>query len=222
MPRLKRRAWRKFRRGRRSGRSGNLPRVQRSRFSTLAPAQTFVRLEYTDTYVNAAAATVNRVYAYNDLFDPNVTGVGVQPVGFDQWCALYGRYEVVSCRVVHELYNNATANIVLMVVYPTLSTTAVTGTADAAGQPRALTLRTSGTSGVPFASRASTYKVATLIGRNTYSLNFTGSSGASPANRVYLQYLIASLDGATVMNITLRVRMLFNVRFYEQINLDRS
>lgn len=193
-----------------------------SRTATLAPPQTFVKLEYTDTYIYAAAPTQNRVYAYNDLFDPNVSGVGVQPVGFDQWCAFYGRYEVLSCRVVSELYNAAAANLTIMCVYPTLSTTAVTSTADAAGQPDVVTLRTSGTSGVPFASATRLYTSARLIGRNTYSLNFTGAAGASPANRLYLQYMFASLDGATNLNIVLRVRMVFFVRFYERNALDRS
>lgn len=198
------------------------PAVKASRFSLLAPPEMFVKLEYTDTYINVAAATVARSYAFNDLFDPNVSGVGVQPVGFDQWCGLYGRYEVTACRTVHELYNTAAANTVLMVAYPSLSATAVTTTADAAGQPGAVTLRTSGTSGVPFASSTTMFSVSSLIGRNIASINYTGAAGASPANRVYTQYVIASLDGVTLFAITLRVRMIFFVRFYERINLDRS
>lgn len=198
------------------------PALIPSRFSLLAPPEMFVKLEYTDTYVNVAAATVTRSYAFNDLFDPNVSGVGAQPVGFDQWCALYGRYEVTACRTVHELYNTAAANTVLMVVYPSLSATAVTGTADAAGQPRAVTLRTTGTGAVPFAKTTTMYNVSTIIGRNIASINYTGAAGASPANRIYTQYVIGSLDGVTLFAITLRVQMFFYVRFYERINMDRS
>lgn len=34
------------------------------------------------------------VYRLNSVFDPNFTGTGHQPNGFDQWSAFYGKYRV--------------------------------------------------------------------------------------------------------------------------------
>lgn len=34
-------------------------------------------------------------YRLNSLFDPDFTGTGVQPMGYDQFSALYGRYAVI-------------------------------------------------------------------------------------------------------------------------------
>jgi hypothetical protein len=39
------------------------------------------------------------VYRLNSLFDPDFTGVGGQPPGFDQWKLLYGVYRVLACQV---------------------------------------------------------------------------------------------------------------------------
>lgn len=41
--------------------------------------------------------TVSRhIFAANSLFDPDQTGAGVQPTGFDEWMTLYNLYTVVS------------------------------------------------------------------------------------------------------------------------------
>lgn len=58
------------------------------------PNETFVKLYYADSDVmtSAAGTPVSHVYRANSLFDPDYTGTGSQPVGFDQYAALYGRY----------------------------------------------------------------------------------------------------------------------------------
>lgn len=49
---------------------------------------------------NAAAGALNeKYYAANGLFDPNVSGVGHQPRGFDQYMALYKKYVVISSKI---------------------------------------------------------------------------------------------------------------------------
>jgi len=59
-----------------------------------------VKLVYNDfRAVVAAGNQATYVYRLNSVFDPDFTGVGGQPAGFDQLKALYGRYRVMACKV---------------------------------------------------------------------------------------------------------------------------
>lgn len=62
----------------------------------------------------AIASTGVYVFAANGLFDPNVTGVGHQPTGFDQYMALYNEYVVVGS-VIKVEYSNSDANNLALV-----------------------------------------------------------------------------------------------------------
>jgi len=58
-----------------------------------------VKLVYNDyRAVVASGNQATYVYRLNSCFDPDQTGVGGQPAGFDQLKALYGRYRVVAVR----------------------------------------------------------------------------------------------------------------------------
>lgn len=59
-----------------------------------------VVLRYSDSRIIPSNA-VNGTYALNmnSLFDPDRTGAGTQPNGFDQWAAFYNRYCVYKCKV---------------------------------------------------------------------------------------------------------------------------
>lgn len=49
--------------------------------------------------IQSAATSGTQVMNMNSLFDPDRTGTGDQPVGFDQWSAFYNRYIVYKFKV---------------------------------------------------------------------------------------------------------------------------
>lgn len=61
----------------------------------IAPRQ-ICRLKYSENFnlSLASSATQQQVFNLNSLFDPNRTGVGHQPYGYDQLATLYNRYRV--------------------------------------------------------------------------------------------------------------------------------
>lgn len=70
------------------------------------PQKQKVTLRYTQkvSLSSAAAATGHQVFSANGLYDPDITGSGHQPRGFDQMMELYDHYQVIGaqCKVMFE------------------------------------------------------------------------------------------------------------------------
>lgn len=73
------------------------------------PDKAVAKLRYCETLVlNPTVGSIaNHVYRSNDCYDPNVTGVGHQPIGFDQWMGLYNHFYVKGSRITAEFSANA-------------------------------------------------------------------------------------------------------------------
>jgi len=66
------------------------------------PDRKLVKLRYVDSDVtlDAGAGLVqSKTFSCNSLFDPDITSVGHQPMGYDQWSAIYQRYTVLSSKI---------------------------------------------------------------------------------------------------------------------------
>lgn len=63
----------------------------------------YTKLRYSESHTIAAATTANFASSYkmrlNSLFDPNYSGQGHQPRGFDQLMAIYEKYTVVAAKI---------------------------------------------------------------------------------------------------------------------------
>jgi len=57
--------------------------------------------------VNAGVGGVINSYVFsaNGLYDPNITGTGHQPIGFDQLMLMYDHYNVIACRARIDFIN---------------------------------------------------------------------------------------------------------------------
>lgn len=66
-----------------------------------------IKLKYADTMwiQHAHTATGIQRFALNDLWDPDVTGVGHQPYQRDNWAAMYNLYSVLETHVKLSFYN---------------------------------------------------------------------------------------------------------------------
>lgn len=62
----------------------------------------------------------------NDIFDPNYTSTGHQPMGHDQWSAFYNHYTVLGSKLTVTMSNQDAADAVIAGVYLVDDTTAPT------------------------------------------------------------------------------------------------
>lgn len=77
------------------------------------PDRLYVKLRYREqlSFTTLGGAVADNVYRGNSIFDPDLTGTGGQPLGFDQWAAFYATYTVLgsSCEVTGMMNSGATA-----------------------------------------------------------------------------------------------------------------
>jgi len=69
---------------------------------TVVPFTNTTTLKYSESFVNInppVGSTNAYIFRANDLYDPNLTGVGHQPTGFDQMMALYQKFVVIASKI---------------------------------------------------------------------------------------------------------------------------
>lgn len=95
----KRRYKRQRKYGRRYRRRNNRYTVSVSRRSPIA-RQLYTKVRYVEQIQldPSAGLMAQNAFSANGLYDPNITGTGHQPLGFDQLMALYDHYEVISSK----------------------------------------------------------------------------------------------------------------------------
>ncbi len=80
----------------------------------LFPYRTRRTLTYSESVVvpgTAAGVANGYIFAANGLYDPNISGTGHQPMGFDQMIAYYNHYVVVNARIRVIVQSQVTSGI---------------------------------------------------------------------------------------------------------------
>jgi len=96
----------------------------------ILPIKHRCKLVYNDSRTITPTTTNSTAYVYsaNGLYDPDITGAGHQPMGFDQLMALYEHYTVTKCKLTVNFVNEDTNDnaYVGLAIFPdsTVETTA--------------------------------------------------------------------------------------------------
>lgn len=81
------------------------------------PAEFYTTNIYSDkiqlTAGTAGVCGTEQVWFLNSLFDPDFTGAGHQPYGFDQLTPMYNKYNVISVDIEMTIYQPSTASLAL-------------------------------------------------------------------------------------------------------------
>lgn len=69
------------------------------------PTKIITILRYIDLYglTSTAGGIAQQVFSLNSVFDPDVTGVGHQPLYFDRYAAIYNNYRVLGSRITAQI-----------------------------------------------------------------------------------------------------------------------
>lgn len=142
-----------------------------------------------DLNPGVSGAVSTYVFSANGLYDPNITGVGHQPLGFDQLMAFYNHFTVIAARITVKFVNADDT-------YPQLAGIHVSGTSSTEADPAVIIengmtnfqLLTPGSDGGKNSTELTQQvSVSSFMGRKNIMSedDLRGSAAANPAEQVY-------------------------------------
>jgi hypothetical protein len=197
--------------------------------SNLMPPTLQRTLVYEDNRVLSATAGAISAFAVkaNGLYDPNSSGIGHQPNGFDQMAVFYNRYTVVSSQIEITAYPTATTTVWLVVGSMLLPSTSLpTDIQEVLEQPI--------TTYCPFQNHNLYGRPAYLIQRCDVSEHygtknvvanpdFAATFTSDPTRLLTYNVFGTCADFATATgNFLVRIRASYTVVFADRINVPES
>jgi hypothetical protein len=152
------------------------------------------KLVYSDfRAVSCASSQAEYVYRLNSVFDPDQTGVGGQPDGFDELKDQYGLYRVVAVDVEVQCVGQAANG--LLAIAPSDTVGPFTSAEEVAGLRYAKSAVFSSTERARVRAR---YHIGKLLGYSDDSvLGNSNLDAAITGNPAFQQYLIVAVEGGT-------------------------
>ncbi len=183
------------------------------------------------TFSSAAVAFqlgAENVWNLNSLFDPDQTGGGHQPYGFDQMAAIYARYRVRAVTIDIRLCAvPGQVNAVAAIVTPSVNAFVLTG--QALGivdeQPQSHVEILNSTGWVTHIRRR--FAIDQIEGITSKQLEnnieeYGALVSANPARIPGLRVAVANMENGTMDNVRALVRLEFEAEFYDRLVLPPS
>jgi len=184
---------------------------------------TIVDLKYEDyREFSPLAASGNYVFSGNSAYDPDVTNVGRQPTGFDEWSAYYSRYRVLSSSFkVSVVALKPTLHAINFVIGATRTASALADFGTYSGLPYSENTIVSASSGmdrVTLQLTVGTRQFSGLSASMFGDLGFAAFTNGNPSERWYWQYFVESSDHLSVLLVAVVVQLTYKVQFFERID----
>lgn len=172
-------------------------------------------------------------YSANSLFDPDTTGIGHQPLGYDQATVYYNKYMVLGSKItVKYALDNPTANYVSPIgigVYisdDTFTPNSVVSMVEQ-GLGRWSVMSASNTRGTDFKQVSNTYSPKRFFKVKDpmdNTIEYGALVSSSPANQAFFSIWVGNLDAGVgdITNVTMLITIEYTAIFYEPKTLNQS
>lgn len=167
--------------------------------------------------IGGTAAT--HVFSANGLYDPDITGTGHQPIGFDQLMALYDHYTVIGAKIRCYFNNKDTSNpqFGAVIVRDSNTPTADTRQIVENGYIDMAQLATFGTGGDK-GQVATSVDISKYLGRTSALADpqLKGSVTSNPVEEVYFHVTAFSASNVDGGDVTVNCIIDYDVMFHER------
>lgn len=202
-----------------------------SRGGTLWPERMFTKLKYTEilAFTSTAGAITDNVYKANSLFDPNNTGTGHQPLGYDQISVWYARYRVFGSKITLRCYQTGTGTQnaltgTVSILSSSSATPSSVGTTIA--ERDAGVTRTVGAGGSTLNVLSASARAGTPRGETPAKVrndpNYEAGIGADPTTLTYWLVYYSTADQATTSVCNMNIDIEFDCEFFSRIQPAQS
>lgn len=198
----------------------------RPRRSVGWPRSKKVVLTYVQQFTNnpgAAGSVTGSTFSCNGMYDPDVSGVGHQPLGFDQWMAMYDHYRVIRSKIQVDFTRKSgeTTNTICGLwidddnaAYPADPTALLE-------QPGCVYGILAHSSSAPLTLRRN-WDAKEHFGKAMWDDLRRGSAGAQPNDQMYFRMFVASADGGDGGDVEIMVTIEYEAVLTEQKTLTQS
>ena len=186
----------------------------------------FCKLKYSQAIrLNNGSSTVVHVFRGNSLYDPDYSGIGHQPMYFDQYSLVYERYRVLGAKISVRAINGNDAIAHYLVLQ--------TGTDIYAGLnlERMLEQPRSGISKIiPSSSQAPTYikqycstrKACGLTKSQVMDADYSSLTSSNPNQLWYFNIITQTINNLAVADLYCMVSIVYYVQFFDRLIADQS
>jgi hypothetical protein len=189
----------------------------------IVPDHFYTHVRYTDRnfVIMSTVTNASYIFAGNDIFDPDVTSSGHQPMGFDQLMALYQRFRVHSSLIRVGLVYQSTG--CQFGTCPSNATTTPSNLNNLMESPYAKWLTTYNGIGID-AKIIDHMQTKEIVGIKSIDEDdqFAGTSTASPARLWYWILHAETFDTNTTGSMRLNFSIEYDVELFSRINLGQS
>lgn len=217
---------RKIQRRRRTGR--NQPKTVQALKALALPDRLKIRLPYYENIKWSGNTDAFYDWNINSIWDPNRSGTGHQPLGFDQWTTLFNRYRVMGCKVVFTATNLTDVPVRVGYIADNQATGSVyLGSLAKFEQPHMKSMVLGAKDGAASTKSFSCYfSPARIVGSPMYRYmadnQYQAQVQSNPSEIIVGHVVGQSLDGTTPLNVIWDVRMIYYVEFFDRYNLNLS
>lgn len=184
-------------------------------------------LRYVDklTFNPSAGSSLSEyIFSANGIYDPDITGTGHQPLGFDEYMSLYNHYKVTGSKMTIKCVPNSTAGPAFILgIYLDDGVTAATDSNNLMEQGQSTWAVVNAGDAAAVKGCSKSFKSSVFHYNKKYSAEVVGSDAANPAEqafyKIWMQAIGASQDVAT---LDILVTIDYNVSFSERKTLATS
>lgn len=190
------------------------------------------KLNYSETFTLTTGVGgifgTEQIYGLNNLYDPNYSGTGHQPYGYDQLSPLYRIYMVFGCKINLTITDpSADGMVVGAVIQPSNGTaTVATYTPDVIKErPGAVTrvINNTGSQRSYITQYIPNHKLEG-VSRPMWNARseYASTVGAGPASEQFLRIAVGSDAGQMSQTVKVRIYITYYCKFFDRITQSQS